>query len=299
MMDPTFKSPRALEMAVKEAAKLSPMDTGKAVSSFYFHRLLCRVFADDSMGFVLKGGQGMLARTLDARTTRDIDLLSKRGSLDDALDDLLEVSRKDLGDFVSFELTETRPIKADDEYRSGLSVRFAPYLGAKKMQDISIDLVVDQIQLDHAQRITPIDRLDVGGVEVCDYLVYPVENALADKLCALIERHDGRPSSRVKDLVDIVIYATTCEVDGDSLQRAIHRERSARRLAPIGAFSVPEEWGDAHDRQFASLCAQTGLVDSLRLRKNAEALASTLLEPAIRMSVTGKRWNHDELCWRE
>jgi hypothetical protein len=43
-------------MAVKEAAKLSPLDTGKAVSGFYFHRLLCRVFADDNMGFVLKGG---------------------------------------------------------------------------------------------------------------------------------------------------------------------------------------------------------------------------------------------------
>ena len=114
MMSPTYKSPRALEMAVKEAAKLSPLDTGKAVSGFYFHRLLCRVFADENIGFVLKGGQGMLARTLDARTTRD-----------------------------------------------------------------------------------------------------------------------------------------------------------------------------AHDRQFASLCAQTGLVDSLRLRKNAESLASTLLEPAIRMSVTG------------
>ena len=124
-------------MAVKEAAKASSLDTGRAVSSFYFHRLLCRVFADGNEAFVLKGGQSMLARTLDARATRDIDLLSVQVDLDAALKDLLDASRKDLGDFVAFELVETRPIKANDEYRSGLSVRLAPSIGAKRMQDIS------------------------------------------------------------------------------------------------------------------------------------------------------------------
>ncbi len=38
-------SPRALEMAVKEAARRSPLDTNRAVVEFYFHRLLCRVFS--------------------------------------------------------------------------------------------------------------------------------------------------------------------------------------------------------------------------------------------------------------
>lgn len=297
-MKPAYKSARALEMAVKEAAKLSALDTGRAVSGFYFHRLLCRVFADGNMGFVLKGGQGMLARTLDARMTRDIDLLSMQDSLDDALDELLEALHKDLGDFVTFELVETSPIKADDEYRSGLSVKFTPYLGAKRMQDISIDLVVDQVRLDHVESVTPVDRIDVHGVKVCDYLVFPVENALADKLCGLLERHDDRPSSRVKDLVDIVIYASTCEADGESLQRAIHRELSARRLGSVETFSMPDEWGFAQDRQFMKLCKQTGLDDSLRSRKDAEALAVTFLEPAIRMNAKGKRWNYRELRWQ-
>jgi hypothetical protein len=63
-------------MAVRAAATASPMDTGRAVSSFYFHRLLCRVFSGGNDLFVLKGGRAMLARTVDARATRDIDLLS-------------------------------------------------------------------------------------------------------------------------------------------------------------------------------------------------------------------------------
>ena len=47
-------------MAVKEAAKKSPLDTNRAIAGFYFHRLLCRVFSDPDSPFVLKGGQACL-----------------------------------------------------------------------------------------------------------------------------------------------------------------------------------------------------------------------------------------------
>ena len=82
------KTPAALEMAIKAAAKASPLETGRAVSGFYFHRLLCRVFSKPDSPFMLKGGQSMLARTMDARATRDIDLLSEEADLDAALADV-------------------------------------------------------------------------------------------------------------------------------------------------------------------------------------------------------------------
>lgn len=40
-----YKTPAALEMAVKEAAKNSPLDANRAIAGFYFRRLLCRVLA--------------------------------------------------------------------------------------------------------------------------------------------------------------------------------------------------------------------------------------------------------------
>ena len=55
----TYKSAAAVEMAVKSAASASSLDTARAVSSFYFHRLLCRVFAGNNKKFVLKGWQAM------------------------------------------------------------------------------------------------------------------------------------------------------------------------------------------------------------------------------------------------
>ena len=98
------------------------------------------------------------------------------------------------------------------------------------MQAISIDLVIDEVPLDEAEPVTPADRIPIDGIEVCDYLVYPVENALADKACAIAERHDDRPSSRVKDLVDILVYATNCIVDGEKLMTRI-KERWARGVS--------------------------------------------------------------------
>ena len=208
----TYKSAAAVEMAVKSAASASSLDTGRAVSSFYFHRLLCRVFAGNNKKFVLKGGQAMLARTIDARATRDIDLLALQDSLENALTELVRLAESDLGDFVVFEFAGSKHIKAEDEYRSGLSVKFTPRIGVKRMQQISIDLVVDKVPLEEVEVIEPVDRIQIEGLLTCNYLLYPVENALADKFCALIETHDGRVSTRVKDLVDIAVYAVRVQL---------------------------------------------------------------------------------------
>lgn len=122
------KTPAALEMAVKEAAKKSPLDTNRAIAGFYFHRLLCRIFSDPDSPFVLKGGQSVLARTVDARATRDIDLLARETSVEAAVADLRRLAGIGLDDFISFSFDKAEPIKADDEYRSGMKVWFTPSL---------------------------------------------------------------------------------------------------------------------------------------------------------------------------
>lgn len=66
-------------------------------------------------------------------------------------------------------------------------MRFTPILGAKRMQTIAIDLVVDDVDFEEPEIVSPAGRLQVDGLETRDYQVYPVENALADKLCALLE----------------------------------------------------------------------------------------------------------------
>lgn len=67
-----------MEMAVKEAAKASPIDTNKAIKNFYLDRLLCRVFSEEKPAFILKGGQSMLAYVLDTELARERTVASRR-----------------------------------------------------------------------------------------------------------------------------------------------------------------------------------------------------------------------------
>ena len=293
----TYKTPTSLEMAVKQAAKDSPQGTNRAIAGFWHHRLLCRVFAGDNRSFVLKGGHAMLARTVDARATRDIDLLSTDGSLDTALEELKRLAASDLGDFATFEFVGTTPIKAEDEYRSGLDVRFKCLVGAKPVQDISIDLVIDEVSLEDVDVMAPVDRLDVRDIEVCDYVVYPVEYALADKLCGIIESHGGRPSSRVKDLVDIAVVASSMTVDGEKLQKRITTELGVRRLLQPTSFNVPDMWWDSYSAAYAKMAKQTHVAEEAARLDGAVILAKSLLDPAIDSLVSEKNWSPELKCW--
>lgn len=198
---------------------------------------------------------------------------------------------------MQFTLASADPIKVEDEYRSGLRVVFQPALGPKSLQPIPIDLVVDEVPLERAELVAPADRIDVEGLQICDYLVYPVENALADKLCALVERHDGRASSRVKDLVDIAIYAATCPIDGGKLREHVLREGAVRGIVLPEAFSIPDEWGAPHARQFEKLCSQTGLPHSLRSIGASVELASRLFDPVLTGFADGMTWNPATCEW--
>ena len=289
------KTPAALEMAIKAAAKASPLETGRAVSGFYFHRLLCRVFSKPDSPFMLKGGQSMLARTMDARATRDIDLLSEEADLDAALAELRALAEADLGDFVVFEFVGAVPIKVEDEYRSGLKVAFVPLLGGKRLQEVSIDLVADRVACGEPEIVTPADRIDVAGVPMFDYRVYPLANSLADKLCAMVETHDGKPSSRIKDLVDVAIYATTVDIDGGELCRRVRSEAGARGIVLPDRFSVPDEWKQLYEGAFKKLVSRTGLSSELSDIAAAEALAASLFDPVLARKTGDLHWDHESL----
>lgn len=287
-----YKTPAALEMAVKEAAKKSPLDTNRAIAGFYFHRLLCRVFSDPETPFVLKGGQSVLARTVDARATRDIDLLARETSIEAAIAELKRLACADLGDFVFFSFDRAEPIKADDEYRDGAKVWFTPSLGGKSLQAVSVDLVVDEVDGLQPETIAPADRLEIEGIEVFDYRVYRVESALADKLLAMVETHDGRPSSRVKDIVDVVVYARTCKVESQALSGQVSKESRARKVDLPEGFRVPEAWRTAYGKAYAKMAKQARVDDIAPDVASAEKLAAALYAPAL-----GAVPERDALTW--
>lgn len=140
---------------------------------------------------------------------------------------------------------------------------------------VSIDLVVDDLPCEQPDVVSPADRIAVEDVPVFDYRLYPITNALADKFNALFETHEGRPSSRVKDLVDILVYMRMADIDGSSLSHAVKREANIRGVNLPAQFSLPDEWLDHYRSVYSKLANQANLPpESSNLSEASKQVAS-------------------------
>ena len=293
-----FTSPRAQMQAVTEAARKSPRNTQRAIDSFFRDRLLCRMFSEADPSFILKGGQGMLARTDTARETRDIDILGMGADLRESLTKLKRLAALDLDDFLSFEFVSAEPIKATEEYREGLAVKFTVFCGPQRQGALSIDLVSDPAFHGQPQRVSPKARLAVGDLPVFDYLLYPIENVIADKVCATYETHGGRPSSRVKDLVDLGVISLTETVDGSRALVQLALELKLRKIDAPSHFCVPAEWKESYSlASYEKLVKQTAFAEQLADMSLCLKLVGNLADPLLDQSARERTWDPSSQQW--
>lgn len=295
-----YKTPRALEMAVKQAAKLSPLGVARGIDGFYRDRLLVRIFDDEESTFVLKGGQGLLARTIKARESRDIDIATHGRSIEEAIAELRRLAQRSLDDYLVFEMADSRPIKISDGYRDGVRVSFVPILGGtKRLNRISIDVVADQIACGEPDLVKPENRLPLDGLKTVDYRVVPVVQHLADKICACAQGFEGgRSSSRIRDLVDIVIFAHTEEVAADDLRIRVATERALRKMPPLDKLFIPQDWLSEKGRKaFKVQMLQTQLSDQWLDIGASIRLADRLVTPAISELALGCTWSPATMGW--
>lgn len=184
--EPRYKTPSALERAMKDAARNSRLNTSAAIDGFYRQRLLARLF-EGSSPFILKGGQAMLARDGRSRTSRDIDVTTSSLLIEPALDELMSRAGRDMGDYLAFRPIARHPIRTEDEYREGYTLTFEVFIGPKKVQNIALDLVADEVDKIGYDVLWPDDLLEVKGLEYFAYKVYSASKAVADKLCVLAQ----------------------------------------------------------------------------------------------------------------
>lgn len=256
MSDAGYRDARAVEAAIKAAAKTaqtvdSARQTGDLIRQAYYDRFLCRVFSETEAGeWVLKGGTGMLARVPNARRTLDADLFKTGYDKDQALANLRRLAGVDLGDHFRFVYREHHAILADDTqpYTDGYRVTFDAYLGVKLVDTIKIDLSAGTRPTDNLDVTDPANRLSLPRLVSYPYRLYPVTNQIADKVCATIADYHGRPSSREKDLVDLVVIAVTQTSEATVLRRAITSECAKRRITVPGEFTIPAHWGPAYTK---------------------------------------------------
>jgi hypothetical protein len=143
-----------------------------------------------------------------------------------------------------------------------------------------VDLVVGPAPVGQPEIVEPANRLQLGRpLETRPYRLYPVVDQVADKVCATMATNypGGKTSSRVKDLVDLVVIARTQQMDLKQLRLAIETKRMLSRLEPFERFRIPADWAPEYLRLAKSTASVEGMTDT----GEAEALVAQLVDPAL------------------
>ena len=253
-----YADPDAMRNAI--ADRLRPIAKQQGIQltnlqrQFAYDRLLCRIFKAEPDRWVLKGAAAILARLgPDARHTRDIDLLSRTGTLAEAERALNHAAALDLGDYFKFTLSPGRQIVQGE---GALRVDVLASLGVETYAKFHVDLVADHTMTGTPEPVTPLVKVDLPGLTTTDYYAYPMADHVADKVCALLETHRRasgltEPSTRVRDLVDLVTFAHTISVKADELRSALTSEAIRRQLDLPEHF--PEPPGRDWPRGYANI----------------------------------------------
>jgi predicted nucleotidyltransferase component of viral defense system len=286
-----FKTSRGLEQAVKEAAKQSGRPVQKVQEEFWRSRLLARIFQSSGSRFVLKGGTGLLARVPDARKTRDLDLAVAQDCEDEtALTEIEALAKIDLLDHCRFELISSTSIQQEAAYRRGYNLKFKMHIGTREVAaPVNIDLVIGCSPTSPIEVLFPknMENLPLNDVE---YSLYPLVDHIADKVCAIMETHNGHESSRIKDLVDLVVIALNQSVLLERLAIAIDSESKMRGIAPIEEFAIPGEWM-SYPGRYRKMTHDTAIDEFYRSQNNAVELTKKFINPALLCPSSDLIWD--------
>lgn len=290
----TYPSPQAFRQALtaklREAATSSPWTLSQLQRQMAYDRLLERLYLVDD-GWVLKGATALLARGLGVRGTIDVDIY--RGRVRELAEaDLRGATSRDIGDWFTFELGPGRAVATDAAVR----IPVTAYVGTASWAAFHVDLVGSDLRMTgEPERVPPLALVLMPDIEQHGYRAYPLIDHIADKISATIQRYTGeeRPSTRFKDLVDLVAIVTEVSVDADPQMAALASEVRRRGMGMPTRFDVPDRglW----ERGYAAEAGRSLLLTAPTL---TEALAAVrpFVDPLVLGAAIG-RWDPKLGCW--
>ena len=98
-------------------------------------------------------------------------------------------------------------------------------------------------------------------------------------------------------MIDIVVYALAVDFNGATLSRTIAKEITVRGLHLGTSFSLPIEWSEPHERQYAKMAAQAKLPERYADMAGGLDLAKKLFNPVLSDAANILQWNHTKQSW--
>ncbi len=212
-----YKTAASFRIALEERLRQRSIETAVPLDRLRkevaLQRLLARMTASPNAdAWVLKGAQVLLVRLDErARATKDVDTTWRyeADTLREALDDATEI---DLAGGFIFEISTGSRIDAESE-EGGWRFSVRSRLDGRLFEQFVLDVNIAVHDPRPVDRITLRPLLDFAGFGSPTIAAVPIAFHLAEKLHAYVRIYSGsRPSTRVKDLYDMLVMAQALQV---------------------------------------------------------------------------------------
>ena len=211
-----YKSAAGFRMAVKSKLNKISQNTGQDIRRLYrqtaYAQFLARLFLEDDISWVLKGGHALELRLQKSRATKDVDLAMKeiksihsnKEEKSSALRDLLlKKSQIDLEDYFEFNISQP-VLSLDNAPYGGTRFRVEAMVDGKTFSKFLIDIGIGDAWIEPQDSLQLSSHLEELGLESFSVKAIPIEHHIAEKIHALTLPRE-LSNSRVKDLVDLFL----------------------------------------------------------------------------------------------
>ncbi|NOY56606.1 MAG: nucleotidyl transferase AbiEii/AbiGii toxin family protein [Actinobacteria bacterium] len=283
---------RALTDKLRDIAKSSPWSLPQLQRQIAYDRLLERLYLVDD-GWIVKGATALLARDLGVRGTIDVDLY-RSAALEVAEAELRQAVTQDIGDWFRFEIGARHTLSGGAE---GVRLPVTASIGTTDWCSFRVDIVGPEIRLTGQPEWVPaLARVAIPGLEQHGYVVYPLVDHIADKVAAILQTYGTGhvPSTRYKDLVDLVAILSEASVEAEQQYIALRSEADRRGIDLPNAFSVPDR--DLWERGYAAEAGRS-LLDTALTLDEALAIVTPFLDPLFHDTATGT-WDPKGGSWK-
>ncbi len=284
---------RALEDRLLNQSSQTAMPLVRLRKLVAFDRFLARLLLAQPGLWMLKGGLALQLRMGDlARTTKDVDVLLRIPATE-VQHALQTAALLDLDDWFTFTLrSATGPLPGPDE--GGIRFFVTARVDGRVFESFHLDVGSGDPVIESAENFTTPPLLAFAGIPPVTIPCYPLTQHLAEKVHAYVRPRATGESTRVKDLVDILLAAGHMQVRGSALMAAIHATFAAQgdTEVPLTLPAPPEGWATA----FKRLAAEVGLPQTTL--SDAFAAACRFLDPVLNGSVAGT-WSPTDQAWTD
>jgi hypothetical protein len=204
---------------------------------------------------------------------------------------LVRAASLDAGDWFRFEVA--RPSSSLPDHFGGLRFHTSSLLDGRLFERFHVDVGVGDPVVEPAERLATPALLEFAGIRSTVVPCYPLTQQLAEKVHAYTRPHPSGESSRVKDLVDILLIAGLGGINGPLLIQATQVTFDVR-----ATHSLPRQLPDpspAWSATFRKIASEVGL--GYPTLAEAGQAARRFLGPILQGEATGT-WDPAAWAWQ-